>query len=492
MISKKVGMKTPEKSRFGKLVAYLTDTRGKNMRVGEITIANCVSAELPQALREIAATQRLNNRALSDRTYHLLISMRAGEQPDPATLKAIEGRFCAELGYAGHQRISVVHHDTDNLHIHVAINKIHPETLTIHDPKADYWIRSKLCAVLERELGLGQDRHEAKERRGPSNDLEAMSGEGSFRSWIAQYTQHFLDATSWREFHGIADACNVKLQLRGNGFVFEDKESGVAAKASDVHRRLAKQALEARLGNFIDAADKAKAKRAYEKKPISKVDTAQLWREYTVQREARSALYQARHALIRSEIAERVRAAKNDASMRRLTAKLLFKGFARKANCFAINVALGRTLRAIYRNARHQYRGLADQTRQSSWLDWLRAEAEKGRADALQALRAVRRAPATPNTLSPADHSLNASPASPGAQVTKQGTIIETVGGFPITRGEKGVYVQRTVRTTPCWRCSITASSVLETISAFGRPKNSSFASAGSRASQPSQDSQPC
>ena len=157
MISKKVGMKTPEKSRFGKLVAYLTDTRGKNMRVGEITIANCVSAELRQALREIAATQRLNNRALSDRTYHLLISMRAGEQPDPATLKAIEGRFCAELGYAGHQRISVVHHDTDNLHIHVAINKIHPETLTIHDPKADYWIRSKLCAVLERELGLGQD-----------------------------------------------------------------------------------------------------------------------------------------------------------------------------------------------------------------------------------------------------------------------------------------------------------------------------------------------
>ena len=35
---------------------------------------------------------------------------------------------------ATHQRISVVHHYKDNVHIHVAINKIHPKTLTLHDP----------------------------------------------------------------------------------------------------------------------------------------------------------------------------------------------------------------------------------------------------------------------------------------------------------------------------------------------------------------------
>src|SRR5262249_43674728 len=104
-------------------------------------------------------------------------SLRAGEHPDAQTLKAIEERFCVELGYSEHQLISVVNRDTDNLHIHVAINKIHPENLTIHDPKADYWIRSKLCAVLEHELGLARDRHNAKERHSRSNDMEAMSGE---------------------------------------------------------------------------------------------------------------------------------------------------------------------------------------------------------------------------------------------------------------------------------------------------------------------------
>ena len=98
-------------------------------------------------MREIAATQGLNTRAKSDRTYHLLVSVRAGENPDAQTLRMIEERFCKELGYAEHQRISVVHYDTDNVHIHVAINKIHPTSLTLHDPIRDYKIKpGRNCA----------------------------------------------------------------------------------------------------------------------------------------------------------------------------------------------------------------------------------------------------------------------------------------------------------------------------------------------------------
>ena len=55
-------MKTPEKSRFGKLVAYLLDPQGKKTRVGEVVITNCVSTDTAWAVREIAATQRLNAR----------------------------------------------------------------------------------------------------------------------------------------------------------------------------------------------------------------------------------------------------------------------------------------------------------------------------------------------------------------------------------------------------------------------------------------------
>ena len=56
-------MKTPEMSRFGKLVAYLLDPQGKKTRVGEVVITNCVSTDTTWAVREIAATQGLNTRA---------------------------------------------------------------------------------------------------------------------------------------------------------------------------------------------------------------------------------------------------------------------------------------------------------------------------------------------------------------------------------------------------------------------------------------------
>ncbi len=234
MISKKVTLKTPEKSRFGKLIRYLVDSQNKKTRVGEITLTNCVSTELSWAVREIGATQQLNTRAKSDRTYHLLISLRAGENPDAQTLRIIEERFCSELGYAEHQRVSVVHHDTDNVHVHVAINKIHPQKFTLHDRIADYKTRSKLAAVLECELGLAQDRHERSQSRG--NDITARSGQESFQSWLQRFAQGFIDATSWEEFHGVAEAHGVRLDLRANGFVFSDRRGQVHVKGSAIHR----------------------------------------------------------------------------------------------------------------------------------------------------------------------------------------------------------------------------------------------------------------
>jgi Relaxase/Mobilisation nuclease domain len=139
-------MKSPQKSRFGKLVTYLLDPQGKKKtRVGEVVITNSVSTDTTWAVREIAATQWLNTRAKSPRTYHLIISLKDGANPDAQTLRMIEERFCNALGYAEHQRVSVVHHDTDNVHIHVAINKIHPRTLTLHDPIRDF-ITLKICS----------------------------------------------------------------------------------------------------------------------------------------------------------------------------------------------------------------------------------------------------------------------------------------------------------------------------------------------------------
>ncbi|MSS67605.1 relaxase/mobilization nuclease domain-containing protein, partial [Xylella fastidiosa] len=86
--------------------------QGKQERVGCVTVTNCFQNNVMDAALEVQATQALNTRSEADKTYHLLISFREGENPAPEILEVIESRVCAALGYADYQRVSVVHHDT--------------------------------------------------------------------------------------------------------------------------------------------------------------------------------------------------------------------------------------------------------------------------------------------------------------------------------------------------------------------------------------------
>ena len=439
MISKKIAMKTPEQSRFGKLVAYLLDPQGKKTRVGEVTITNCISTDTTWAVREIAATQRLNARAKSDKTYHLLISLRAGENPDAHTLRVIEERFCKELGFAEHQRISVVHHDTDNVHIHVAINKIHPTTLTLHNPVRDYKKQSKLCAILEHELGLAQDNHQRGQTRG--NDVTHKSGQESFQAWLTKHAQGFIDATSWEEFHGIADAHGVRLDLRANGFVFTHRRSLIHVKASSIDRKLAKTALEARLGTFVASEyQQEREKQGYEKRPrFGRVDTSQLWEEYQAQREQHKTLRQAKLAGLAVSRAQQIEAVRASARAKRAVIKMTLKGAGRRVAYAAIQSELRQGIRAVNARIREERRALCGDTRQLAWVDWLQQQATNGRNDALEALRVARgRDQAT--TISAARPAA-VPPLDGQAQVTKQGTLVQRVGEHEIRDTSKGLNV---------------------------------------------------
>lgn len=148
MIAKHVPMKVAKKSGFVSLLAYLADTKAKRERVGCVTGTNCQSDQTAFAITKILHSQAQNPRALSDKTYHRIISFSVGEEPAVAVLQVVEARICQGLGYGEHQRISVVHHDTDNLHVHIAINKIHLFRYTIHQPYRDHVTLGLLCVAL--------------------------------------------------------------------------------------------------------------------------------------------------------------------------------------------------------------------------------------------------------------------------------------------------------------------------------------------------------
>ena len=162
MISKRIPMTSAKKSSFAGLVNYITNSQGISERVGEVRITNCQSEDLRWAVGEVLSTQQQNTRAEGDKTYHLLISFAPGEKPSAEVLRDVEDRICAAMGYGEHQRVSAVHNDTDVLHIHVAINKIHPVRHTMHEPYRDFKTRSDICAKLEIEHGLERVNHAGK------------------------------------------------------------------------------------------------------------------------------------------------------------------------------------------------------------------------------------------------------------------------------------------------------------------------------------------
>ena len=134
MISKHVSMRAPQKSHLADLVRYITQGQGRQERVGLVSITHCHSLEAEDAVREMLAVQACNTRSMDCPSYHLLVSFASGEHPSASVLRAIESRLCEALGFGEHQRVSAVHHDTDHLHIHIAINKVHPVRHTIHTP----------------------------------------------------------------------------------------------------------------------------------------------------------------------------------------------------------------------------------------------------------------------------------------------------------------------------------------------------------------------
>lgn len=433
MIAKHVSMRSLGKSDFAGLANYITDAQSKDHRLGQVLLTNCSAATLPVAIEEVLATQHINTRAKSDKTYHLIVSFRVGEQPSADTLKAIEERISAGLGYGEHQRISAVHHDTDNLHVHIAINKIHPTRHTIHEPYYPHRTLAELCEVLERDYNLERDNHIPNQRGAAARaaDMERHAGVESLVGWIKrECLEEIRGATSWAELHQVMRDNGLELRARGNGLVIEAGD-GTSAKASTLARDLSKSALEARLGGFEAAPERREAqeKRSYRKDPVRlRIDTTELYARYKDEHKTLTAARAEALAKAKRQKDRAIENAKKKAAAKRAAIKLTDGRLTKKLLYAQVRASLGAHLDAIRKHyeqerAKH-YQGFQRQP----WADWLKQQATQSNAEALAALRARDAAQGVKgNTIEGLGH------PRPGQalaidNITKKGTIIYRAG----------------------------------------------------------------
>jgi hypothetical protein len=111
--------------------------------------------DLELACRLVEAVHAQNTRAGSDRTDHLVISLHPEDRSlDVKELRHVVENLVDVLGFSDHQFIATRHNDKDHEHVHVAINKINPETFRIHSPAWDHQKLFTAGRALEVELGL--------------------------------------------------------------------------------------------------------------------------------------------------------------------------------------------------------------------------------------------------------------------------------------------------------------------------------------------------
>jgi hypothetical protein len=444
MISKRVTMNHGGKSSFSRLANYLLNSQGKEFRVGSISITNCRSETPEWAALEIETTQSLNQRATGDKTYHLVISFPEGETPKTEVLKSIETDMCNALGYGEHQRISVAHQDTDNFHIHLAINKIHPVRLTMHEPYRDYRIRDSVCLALENKHSLQPDNHKKKRTlaEGRARDMENMSGRESLLSWVRKHCAEAVkEAETWQQLHETIAKHDIKLVPQGAGLVFKSG-SGIALKASTVSRDFSKTRLEKRLGGYRTIEGQAPEPEVkYRGEPVHRGShSAELFAEYT---KAKSEGLALQSQAIKRAINKReklITGARRSANLKRQALKTLARGrTAKRLVYMLINRSLQNEIKSIREEYARERNKIKNQHLLPGWNDWLRKQATQGNDEALQVLRSLRPKPSHGNSIGQPQHKKDNQTSGIRADgVTRKGTIIYQIHGQAVRDdGEK-------------------------------------------------------
>ena len=218
---------------------------------------------------------------------HWILSWREGEQPTRTQADEAVLMFLDEMGLAEHQAIYALHRDTRNWHVHVAVNRVHPESekLVTVNKGFDHEVAHRAVALIEHRQGWGREAQAlyrptpagAIERVRPrgvgepqpsarARDFEERTGERSAeRGAIEEAAPVMRRAQSWRELHAALATNGMRFEKKGSGAVLWVGEQ--PAKASTAGRDCSMSALEKRLGPF-EPARNAPAREVHPPRPL--------------------------------------------------------------------------------------------------------------------------------------------------------------------------------------------------------------------------------
>ncbi len=313
-------------SRAAGLIHYITSPEREDSTEKCIysNSVNFISDGIDEQIAEMAALAHAPRRSSKDPIMHVVLSLREGEVPTKEQVDEMVQIALKEFGLEGHQCVYGLHQDTDNAHVHLAINRVNPITERVVKVNKGFTREAVMRAVARIEHAQGWmpsehaiyrvNEHGEIERipkggdtprvKNKARDTEIRTGEKSAqRIGIEALPGILKEARDWQQFHQLLADAGMSYEPKGGGAVIHIRigNEQQTIKASTASRQASLATLEKRFGKF-EPAHNATTPKPREPEPLR--PDAPKWIEYRKARDEHYRNYKQQKAELEQQIAK--------------------------------------------------------------------------------------------------------------------------------------------------------------------------------------------
>jgi hypothetical protein len=292
MIAKVQPSKHKSRSSFKRLLNYLTTERdantGDTLLRGDVVLSNNLVG-IDTAAAEMKALEFFNPRC-HDAVFHYELAWPPGERPTRAEWADAALHTLKQLGFKEHLYVIVAHDDKKHFHIHIMVNKIHPETYRAHTPSFSWLNLDAAVRFLEAKHGWAHtpgpmrwdegtqqavrtsksERNALRSARqqptGAAAQFEHYQDQESFQSYVRREVAPSVSKlltrrnVTWDDLHRLLSKAHLRLEKgESGGYTVLAIDHNIRVKASDVFRnnfagKVNRQNTETALGAWTPAS----------------------------------------------------------------------------------------------------------------------------------------------------------------------------------------------------------------------------------------------
>ena len=300
MIAKVPPARRDRRSSFLDLTNYCRGITGHAK--GSVLYVGTQYLDSPETAAVEMEALAIENTRCKAPAFHFILSWREMESPTTEQVDEAVKIALTELDLEECQALWTLQSDTDNLHVHVVVNRVSPETYRAIHP-ADGWTKKALEKAARKieiaqgweiektgryEVDYAGNIQEKSEQKNPeisqsARDIEAHTGRESIERMAKREAAPILrTAASWDELHRKLAEKGFALERKGNGAVLCFENTFV--KLSKISRECGFSKLEARLGIFQERGeDICIEKRQNNPEPSPEAEKS-LWKIYNAER----------------------------------------------------------------------------------------------------------------------------------------------------------------------------------------------------------------